>query len=64
MKVFTGLVLIAGTPTPTPTAVTAMASRMLRTRSSGSPGRTAPSRTAAIGGTVVARKAGYTLATA
>ena len=62
MKVFTGLVLIASTPSLTPTAVTAMASRMLRTRSSGSPGRTAPSRTAAIGGTVVARKAGYTLA--
>ena len=57
-SVFTGFVLMTATPRITPRAVTAAASRVLRIRSSGSPGKTAPSRTAAIGGTVVARSPG------
>ena len=42
-----------------PAAVTAIAWGVPRSGSNGSDGRTAPSRTAAIGGTPVASRAGY-----
>jgi hypothetical protein len=57
-SVFPGVVVIAKTPTTTPTEVASTARSCPRTRSSGSPGSVAPSRTAAIGGTIVARKPG------
>jgi hypothetical protein len=57
-SVFPGVVVIAVAPTITPIAVIATARKTPRTRSSGSSVSTAPSRTAAIGGTVVARRPG------
>ena len=53
-----GFAVIASASVATPAAVTAMALTVPRMASSGSLGSVAPSRTAAIGGTIVARKAG------
>ena len=57
-SVFTGVVVIASDAEDDAGGRHDAARNVLRMRSSGSPGRTAPSRTAAIGGTVVARNPG------
>ena len=59
---FAGLAVIEAASPTSPTTVTTIALRTLLIASSGSLGSVAPSRTAAMGGTMVARSAGYTLA--
>ena len=57
-SVVPGFTLMASAKATTPKAVTATALIVPRIASSGSLGSVAPSRTAAIGGTIVARRAG------